>query len=257
MYLHTHAHPPTPTYTSVCCLICIYIYMRTRVCVYIHTHLCVISYIHTHTHTHTHLCVIYDVASGFCSSCAMTRSRSSCAMTRSRVKTMYTHTQTHTCESYVHTHTHTHLCVICDVARGVCSALRDRVCHILYRLDFFFLHFIVRHRVCHAFCKSDFCFSIGICVPQWFSRRSAIGYAIHSADYIDSKKATWLMHVCVMTHACMRHDSCMYVSWLMCVCVMTHACMSRDSWSHDTYIFELSLLGLFICRFSYQHIFNP
>jgi len=40
--------------------------------------------------------------------------------------------------------------------------------------------------------------------------------------------ATWLIHVCYMTHSRVRHDSFLCAAWLIHVCDMTHLCVRRN-----------------------------
>jgi len=50
-------------------------------------------------------------------------------------------------------------------------------------------------------------------------------------------RKTWLMHVWDMTHACVRHDSCMCETWLIHEWDETHAYV----W-HDSFIFVTRLI---------------
>jgi len=41
--------------------------------------------------------------------------------------------------------------------------------------------------------------------------------------------ATWLIHMCDMTHSCVWHDSLIWVTWLIHMCDMTHSYVWHDS----------------------------
>jgi len=48
--------------------------------------------------------------------------------------------------------------------------------------------------------------------------------------------ATWLIHMCDMTHCYVWHDAWICVTWLIDMCVMTHSCMWHDSLIRVTWL---------------------
>jgi len=54
----------------------------------------------------------------------------------------------------------------------------------------------------------------------------------------------WLIHVCDMTHSCVRHDSFMCATWLIHVCDMPHSCVS------DSFIFLCVTWLIHVCDIS-------
>jgi len=73
-------------------------------------------------------------------------------------------------------------------------------------------------------------------------------YVGHDSSTIATWHATWLIHLCDMTHSLMRHDSSIYATWLIHLCDMTHPLR------HDSSIYATWLIHLCDMTHPYIHV---
>ena len=83
-------------------------------------------------------------------------------------------------------------------------------------------------------------------------------------------RVTWLIHMCVMTHSYVWHDSFICVTWLIHTCDMTHSYVCHDSFIcvpwlihmcemthshvwHDSFIFVTRFGGFWRCSIFSRH----
>jgi len=72
----------------------------------------------------------------------------------------------------------------------------------------------------------------------------------HSCVWHDAfTRGTWLIRVCDMTHSNVRSDLFMYAKWLMHICKMTHSHVRKDS-------FKYAKLIIHICEVTYSYTWS-
>ena len=100
--------------------------------------------------------------------------------------------------------------------------------------------------------------TVSNCLQHYRNSYVTVWYARHDSFI----RATWLIHMCDVTHSYVRHDSFICATWLIHTCDMTHSHVSFSyanltcmyAW-HDSFICESWFLHIWDVAFSHarQH----